>query len=928
MKEKLFLIDGTAMVYRAHYAFIKTPLINSQGLPTSAIYGVISSFLKLIDEHSPQYLAITFDRKEKTFRHDLALEYKSNRPPIPHEIVLQLPALKDFFSLLGLPEISIPGFEADDIIGTLAKQFESIFDIIIVSNDKDFVQLVNEQIKLYDPKNNIFLSRHEVLDKYQIEPEQFIDYLALVGDASDNIPGALGIGPKTAVKLIHQYGNIETLYQVLETHPPSNEKDRLMNSKNNVFLSKILATIRTDVVLKGITRETFFFDVQRLQDTFHMLERYELKQLVKQIKSRINNSTLFTIQNADEEIAWNNQNKINSTPNTNPPSSENGKSVDFILIENLEQLKQVLAASESELIALDTETTSLNIHIAEIVGLSFCFSDHKAYYVPFQHTFSVNLEIREVLAIFKIFCKGKIIIGHNLKYDIQILDKYDFHIEKIIDYYVQVFDTMLAAYLLDPGQNNYSLTDCAQRELHYTMIPITNLIGKGKKQIPFSSVEIQQACVYAAEDAYITYSLYKIYDQRLRDFELGKLYYNIEIPLIFVLSYMEKQGVQIDLGVLANLNHKVSNQLREIVQAIYHLSGEVFNINSPQQLSKILFQKLAIPPLKKIPTGYSTDSEVLEQLAEEHEIAQLLLEYRHLSKLQSTYIEALPHLVNPCTQRVHSSFNQTITSTGRLSSSNPNLQNIPIKTDFGKQIRKAFTTNTDKYIVTADYSQIELRILAILSEDAIMCQAFREKIDIHTNTAAKIFKKPENEVDSAERRKAKMINFGIIYGMGAKSLSKELGLSLNEAKDFIDHYYHHFPTIKKYLEQQKLLAHQKGYVETIYKRRLYLSAIHSANQRNVAEAERIAVNMPIQGSAADIIKIAMINIYNRIKDRSDIKMLIQVHDELVFEVSQASLNEVAVLINSEMERALDEDFRKKVRLLVDIEYGNSWGDVN
>jgi DNA polymerase-1 len=483
---------------------------------------------------------------------------------------------------------------------------------------------------------------------------------------------------------------------------------------------------------------------------------------------------------------------------------------------------------------------------------------------------------------------------------------------------------MLAAYLLDPGKNNYSLEDCALREFGYKMTPITDLIGTGKKQVSFATVDIETACRYAAKDAHVTFKLYHLYLERLQNAGLYHLYAHIEIPLIYVLIYMEQHGVHIDIASLHALSVELSQQIETLTNKIFELAGETFNINSPQQLSQILFKKLNITPLKKTKEGFSTDIEVLESLAENHEIAKHLIEYRHLNKMKNTYIDALPQLVNPFTKRVHSSFNQTVTSTGRLSSSHPNLQNIPVKSELGMKIRAAFSTTDDKYIVAADYSQIELRLLAAMADDKSMLSAFADGVDIHTNTAETVFHKDKNEITPNERRRAKSINFGIVYGMGATSLAKELDIPFTEAKKYIDLYLNSFPNIKSYIETQKTLAHQNQFVETIYGRKLYLTEINSSNQRVASESERIAVNMPIQGSAADVIKIAMINIYKEICQRSDIRMLIQVHDELVFEVDIDKIDEVCSIIRQQMENALLEIYRNKVTLIVDINHGKNW----
>ncbi|MCL1827772.1 MAG: DNA polymerase I, partial [Candidatus Cloacimonetes bacterium] len=826
MRKRLFLIDGTAILYRSHFAFIKNPLINSKGQTTSALYGVVSSFLNLINEHNPELVAVTFDRKEKTFRHQISASYKANRPPMPEALVDQLPAIHQFFTLIGMKEISVAGYEADDIIGSLAKKYESQYDIVIVSGDKDFSQLVSKNICLYDSKTNRFIHESEVLEKFSISPEQFIDYLALMGDTADNIPGAKGIGPKAAVRLLAEYDNIDILYSEIIKRPDTKEKEKLIASKDEVFLSRILATINSEVNLEFVNERDLIFDKMVLEKCIDFLESFELHNLVKIIKKKL---SLPQISNANEvqPVVLGNKEVLNEVKQMNKrkqltifdfrdeeiedSSKTNAK---YTLIKNKEHLNEVLSRCSSEAIAIDTETTGIDFMKAELVGLSFCFSIEEAFYIPFTHTFAENLEIKQTLSILEKFCKGRIIVGHNLKYDVHILNRYDFRIEEITTYYIQVFDTMLAAYILDPGKNNYSLSECAKRELKIDMTPISELIGKRQKQINFTNVDTQKACQYSAEDAWTTYGLYKIYEERLKKERLDHLYYNIEIPLIFVLAYMEEQGVNINTVGLNDLSGKLSQKISDTQGKIYELCGEEINLNSPQQLSSILFDKLKIKPIKKIQTGYSTDNEVLEILSETYPIARLLIEFRHLTKMQNTYVNTLPKLINTATNRVHSSFNQTITSTGRLSSSNPNLQNIPIRSDLGVEIRKAFTTSDDKYIVSADYSQIELRLLAILSDDQTMINAFKNKADIHLNTAAKMFNKDINEIDKEERSKAKTINFGIIYGMGAKNLGKELGISTKEAADFITNYFEHFPTIRNYIDKQKFTAHQLGFVET------------------------------------------------------------------------------------------------------------------
>jgi len=924
MNANFFIIDGTALAYRAHFAFIKNPLINSKGQHTSALYGVISSFLKIYEDHHPQYIAISFDTHHKTFRHQMFDGYKANRPKTPDELLSQLDAITRFFTLIGIHDINQPGFEADDIIGTLATRFSKDFSVAIVSKDKDFAQLVNENISIYDHKENKFITTAEIVDKYEVNPSQFIDYLALIGDSSDNIPGAKGIGPKTAVKWLKLFSDIETLYDSIGKQPPTSDREKLINSKDDVFLSKKLATIDVNVPLGDLSLKSFAFDPRNLTNAVELLREYELKRLIPKIE----NFSYSLFSSFDDSLGSQSFPSSVGTPFVVSDTELTPKiPAQYTLICDITHLHTVLNTTQSKTIAIDTETTGLNTFTAELVGISFCFDHQNAYYIPLKHVFADNLNTSEVIATLKPFLKNKTIIGHNIKYDMQILDRYDLSLENIIgSSYQNLFDTMLAAYILDPGLIYFSLDDCSKRELNHTMTPISTLIGSGKKQITFDSVEVETACKYSAEDAFIAHTLYQIYHKRLKDTNLYDLYTQIEIPLVFTLSYMEKQGVKINTQELLCLNKELAQQIESLKLQIYEMAGMTFNINSPQQLAEVLFQKMGLPTQKKTKTGYSIDREVLEVLSEQYEIARHLIEYRQLTKLQNTYVETLPQLINPLTHRLHTSFNQTITSTGRLSSSAPNLQNIPIRTPLGKRIRAAFIADKDCSIISADYSQIELRIFACLSDDTAMLHAIKSGEDIHTNTASIIYGIPLNQVDSSQRKRAKSINFGIIYGMGAYSLSKELSIEVPEAKEFIADYFAHFPTIKSYIDRQKQAAHHNGYVETLYHRRLYLPAINSTNQGVIAEAERIAVNMPIQGTAADIIKIAMNRIYARIKDRTDIRMLVQVHDELVFQVHDSVVNEACTLIKQEMENVLTDDYKDKVLLKVDIGVGKNWAE--
>jgi DNA polymerase-1 len=932
LRKKLFIIDGTALAYRSHFAFIKNPLINSKGQHTSALYGVINSFIKLYSDHTPDYLAVVFDRKEPTFRHQIFPDYKANRPVMPDALVSQLDDIHSFFHLASVSETSLPGYEADDIIGSLARKYEHIYDVTIVSGDKDFAQLVSEHISLYDIKNNAFITEKEIFEKYELYPSQFVDYLAIVGDSSDNIPGAKGIGPKGAVRILQIYQTVEQLYENIDVPHSDIAKlrDKLLVAKDDVFLSKRLATIRTDLFSQGelCERADLISDTSKIAwtKTLPLLDELELKRLSKEINEKWGRVQLNMDFSADEDVM---------PPEARVPDTDEVATgtVSFALIHSITHLQEILSRCASSVIAIDTETTSVDTQKAEIVGISFCYNESESYYIPLAHAFAQNLDTTATIDILRSFLSDKIIVGHNIKYDIQILYHYGLNIESITQG-KNIFDTMLAAYILDPGGNEYSLSACASREYNYTMLHISELIGRGKKQISFDMVDVDIACRYSADDAYITFRLYQLYSDRLASQGLYQLYHQIELPLIFTLAYMERQGVYIRASELNNLSHELAQQIQLLAQKIYEVAGEIFNINSPQQLSGVLFDKLKLKPIKKTKEGFSTDIEVLESLTQSHPLPQHIIEYRHLIKMKNTYIDALPQLLNPLSKRIHTSFNQTITSTGRLSSTNPNLQNIPIKSELGKKIRKTFTAPQGKYIISADYSQIELRLLAFLSGDKPMNMAFQAGVDIHTSTASIIFHIDKSSVDANLRRKAKAINFGIIYGMGAQSLAKEVGISISEARDFIDGYFREFPTIKAFLDSQKMFASQNGYVESIYSRRLYLPDINSPNARYASEAQRIAVNMPIQGSAADIIKIAMINIYEKIKNRDDIKMLIQVHDELVFEVEQQSLIDAVSLIKDEMEQCVKTVLfptkydSTKINLVVDVGYGESWNDAH
>ncbi|MDD3501864.1 MAG: DNA polymerase I, partial [Candidatus Cloacimonetes bacterium] len=888
--------------YRSHYAFIRNPLTDSKGRPVSALNGVVNSFLKIVDQFEPAYIAISFDRKGPTFRHKLAEEYKIQRPPMPDDLVLQIEQIKQFFELIGMKDISVESYEADDVLGTIAVQNQDKYNVVIITGDKDYSQLINDNIKIYDIRKEQIIDRQAVIERYGIKPEQFIDYLAIVGDTADNIPGAYGVGEKTTTPLLQEFDNLDNLYDNLEKIKSKSVKEKLEKSKENVYLSQKLATIVTDVPLDEVGEYSFDFEPANLKQAQAFLQEFDFNYLRERV--------IKIIRKLDESYTGEEETDTNSFR--------------AVLLDTEESLAKALTGFEGQkVVALDTETDSVEALFANLVGISFCCDLKTSYYVPLSHSFSQNVDKDIAIHMLKKAFADKIIVAHNFKYDYQVLANHGWDIDQ------DVFDTMLAAYLIDPTRNRLSLESCALKEFSYEMVPIEDLIGKGKKQISFAGVEITQACQYAAEDSWVTYRLYQTYKKELAKKDLSKLFYEIEMPLVTVLAAMEKNGVFIDVPYLNQVSIEVNKQLVSLQEEIFAITEEDFNLNSPQQLGFILFEKLGIKPLKKTKTGFSTDSEVLEKLAEEHEIAKKIINYRQLNKLLGTYIDAFPKLMKSKTQRIHSSFNQTVTTTGRLSSSNPNLQNIPVRTEIGRKMRKAFCTqDRDFVIVAADYSQIELRLMALIAKDENMLKAFQNNEDIHSRTAAIVFHKQLDEVMPDERRRAKIINFGIIYGMGAQALAKELHITVLEAKEFIQDYYDKFPEITNFIESQKEFARQNMYVETIFGRQLPLVNIHSSNPMLKSEAERVAVNMPIQGTAADIIKIAMINLHDRFKDDSKIKMTIQVHDELVFEIDKTCVEEYSTIIKEIMENALPKEYQDKIKLLVDIGVGKNWDEAH
>lgn len=894
MKEKIYIIDGTAIVYRSFYAFQNRPLINSKGENTSAIFGFLRTLVSIIEKFKPEYLVITFDEREPTFRHEKYKEYKATREKIPEDLADQLEPIQQLVQAAKIPKLSLSGYEADDIIGTLVKKFSDKYDIVIISGDKDMYQLVSDHVCLFDPMQDRFIREEEVKKRFGLPPEKVVDALALIGDTADNIPGIPSIGPKTAEKLIKEFGSVENLVKNKDKITPPRIKENIEKYTEQGLLSKELVKIKQDVPIDISPEEL------RIQNIFgeelkEFCKRYELNSFLKYF-----------------------------APEEESPSKKQGSPIEYILLtEKKDFEKFIQKLKEHKNIAIDVETDSLCTIDGRIIGISCCFEPQKAYYIPLRHHYGHQLDEKYVLDMLKLYLEdsSKRYIGHNIKFDYMIFQNEGIEMTNIY------FDTMIAAYLLAPDEHRHNLDAVSMQYLQHKMIPIENIIGKkGKNQINFSETSPEDAARYSGEDANISFQLWSILEEKLKELDMSELFFKIEMPLIKTLAAMERNGIFIDVEWFAELSKELGAKIEILKEEIYKLAGEKFNIDSPQQLAYILFEKLGLPPGKRTKSGFSTDIEVLTSLCKDYEIAEKLIDYRQLKKLKSTYVDTFPKLIHPKTGRIHSSFNQTVTATGRLSSSEPNLQNIPIRSEIGKEMRKGFIPqNKDFSILSADYSQIELRIMAIISRDENLIENFQKGGDIHTQTASLVFGVPRQEVNSDQRRRAKVINFGIMYGMGAHALSQELDISHSDAQEFIDNYFAHYPGVKKYIDLTIEFARKNSYVKTLFNRRRYLDRINSRNKQVRAFAERMAINMPIQGTAADIIKIAMNNIQERIKEKeNEIKLIIQVHDELVFEVKTDKIDQYKKLIKEEMESVLPEKYSSIVPLEVDIGYGKNW----
>ncbi len=916
-QKRFVIIDAMAIAYRGYFAFINNPLKNSKGEPTSAVYGFMTQLIKIIQDSQPDYLVIASDSKEKTFRHERYDKYKSSRSAMPEDMVPQIKRIIDLIAALRIPLYILPGYEADDLIGTAVKKAElEGYDSYAVTPDKDYVQLVTEKVTMVKPGRSgddiVVMDRAKVIEDYGFEPKYMIDYLAMVGDSSDDIPGVAGVGPKSATPLIQEFGHLENIYNNLDNIPKKGLRAKLEASKENAFLSKELATIMTDVPYE-MDLEASKFTPPDLQEAIDILTDLDLKSIINKLKK------VYNISDVEEDVS-------EETQHTQAEYDES--LVDYKLVTTIEEAnklaKQLL---ETDLFVFDTETNSLNVYDVKLAGASFAVKSHEAYFVPinpfvfseslFARDLSDRLSIDEFIEIFKpVFENQKSKkVCQNGKYDIAVLKTNGIEVGNFY------FDTMLASYIIDPDQK-HGMDSLSEKYLGYSPIPFSKLIGKKKDADLIFDADLNELSIYACEDADITFRLYEVFQNLLTENKLSTISEKIEFPLVTVLEKMERAGINLNIPALNKFSLLLQSSMDGYTKEIYEHAGEIFNINSPKQLQVILFEKLNLPPTRKTKTGFSTDASSLEALKGQSPIVDFLLEYRQAAKLKSTYADALPKLVNQETKRVHTSFNQTVASTGRLSSLHPNLQNIPIRTDLGKKIREAFIPRDENHVLlSSDYSQIELRIMASICEDETLMEAFKNGEDIHRSTASLVFSVPPEDVDADMRRKAKEVNFGILYGIGPFGLSNRLGITRAHGKEIIDTYFSNFSKVKSFIDDSVNFAREHEYAETLLGRRRYLKNINSKNRVMKQFEERVAVNMPIQGTAADMIKLAMIKVQSELeKIDAKTKMVLQVHDELVFDIPKDELEIVKPIIKKNMEEA----FILKVPTIVDIGVGDNW----
>ena len=924
----LVLVDGSSYLYRAFHAF--PPLTNSAGEPTGAMYGVLNMLKSLISQVQPSHIAVVFDAKGKTFRDEMFEQYKSHRPPMPDDLRKQIQPLHDIIRALGIPLLVIEGVEADDVIGTLAVAASKANQKVLISTgDKDMAQLVDDNIMLINTMNNTLLDREAVIEKYGIPPELIIDYLALMGDSADNIPGVAGVGEKTALGLLQGIGSMAEIYanldKVAELPIRGAKKlgDKLLAEKEMADLSYRLATIKTDVAL-DITPEQLTLGASNNDQLTEYFGRYEFKRWLNEVMNGADSIT----NNNEQPTKINHYQATPALAQDNSdealPAIQIDRSRYETLLTEADLNRWVEKLKQAKLFALDTETDNLDYMAANLVGISFALENGEAAYLPLQLDYlgaPKTLEKTTALTLLKPVLENPAIqkVGQNFKYDLTIFARNGIDVQGV------AFDTMLESYVLN-STGRHNMDDLAKRYLGHQTITFEEIAGKGKNQLTFNQIPLEKAAEYAAEDADVTMKLQQVLWEKLsKEPTLEKLFKEMELPLLGVLSRMERRGVLIDSDALFLQSNEIANRLSELEEQAYVLAGQPFNLASTKQLQEILFDKLGLPIIQKTPKGApSTNEEVLEELAFSHELPKVLLEHRGLSKLKSTYTDKLPQMVNPQTGRVHTSYHQAVTATGRLSSSDPNLQNIPIRNEEGRRIRQAFIAREGFTVVAADYSQIELRIMAHLSQDQGLINAFTQGKDIHRSTAAEIFGVSLDEVTSEQRRNAKAINFGLIYGMSAFGLSRQLGIGRADAQSYMDLYFKRYPGVQTFMHDIREKAKAQGYVETLFGRRLYLPDINSSNGMRRKAAERVAINAPMQGTAADIIKRAMIQLDQKLQNDPDIAMIMQVHDELVFEVRSEKVAFYSELIKTHMESAAD----LVVPLIVDVGQGTNWDEAH
>ena len=917
-KKTLVLIDGHALAYRAHFALLSRGFTTKDGVPTWAVFGFTKILLEVIEKLKPELFAVCFDCGKPTFRHEAYTEYKAHRKPMPDGLREQIDLIREVVRAFGIPVYELPGYEADDVIGTIARQAENAgYCVRIVTGDRDALQLVDENVAVLLPESGAGdlkkFGPEEVVEKYGLTPSQIVDYKALRGDPSDNIPGVPGIGEKTATKLLQEFGDFEKLYSDLEKVEPPRIREKLRENKEIAEKSRFLAAIDTEVPLEGldwIHCELSMPDLGRLTE---LLTSLEFTTILRQLPKTLAN---FCGPSEKSEV-----------PEQAEIRDQKSLDLNFSIVRSegdLASLEEKL--KKGEIFAFDVETDSLRSLDTKLVGLSLAMGGETAtscdsFYVPVGHQEGEQLPIGVVLSRLRLFLEDKNHpkVAHHAKFDVNVLSQYGIKVQGL------AFDTMVADYLIHAGREGHGLKDLAWSVLSYKMTPISELIGSGAKAITMDRVSIERAAPYAAADAAVTLELASVLQPQLAELGLAKLFEEVELPLIEVLAGIEQHGVRLDTDYLSGFSQRLERSIGEVEEEIYRSVGESFNLNSPKQLAVILFEKLGLPVVKKTKTGASTDASVLEELAGSHAAVVSILEYRQLTKLKSTYVDAIPLLINPRTECVHTSFNQAVAATGRLSSSDPNLQNIPIRTELGREIRKTFLPSDPRnLILTADYSQIELRVLAHLSQDPAFLEAFRLEEDIHTATAAEIFGVKLEEVSSEMRRIAKTVNFGVVFGQGPFGLAKVLGIPQKQAKAFIEAFKKHYQGIDHFAIRTVAQTRRDGFVSTILGRRRALPEINSASRTARDFAERMAVNTPIQGSAADLIKVAMVNIGKKILAVNlKSRMILQVHDELIFEAPPEEIEELKKIVLTEMEGAIE----LTVPLRVSIGVGRNWGEA-